>query len=177
MTDHNALQTSLVKTLNEEWFQYLIEELQSIVTETVFASNMELLKGKWLVGQTVENHVEKFTRAEIYGTKINSIISKKLDCSETAVKYCRLFYKSYSALDWSTALTSLPEGKAITWHKIVNVYLSDKPKGDDPEADCPHQQVEILVRCARCRERLAFRKQGRDSVVDLAKITNSEGEK
>ncbi len=175
MAGHNALDISLVKTLNEEWFQYLIEELQSIITETVFASNMEILKGKWFVGQAIEKNLERFSRAEIYGAKVNNIIAKRLNCSETTVKYCRLFYKSYPAIDWSTALTSLPEGKNITWHKIVNQYLPEKSKSeeDNPEQECQHEKVEILIRCARCRERLAFRVQDKNSSIDLTKLANN----
>ncbi|MCK4359119.1 MAG: hypothetical protein KAW92_10350 [Candidatus Cloacimonetes bacterium] len=40
-----------------------------------------------------------------------------MQCSEQDIKRCSHFRKKYPDLD------ELPEGKAISWHKIVNKYL------------------------------------------------------
>ena len=82
----------------------------------------------------------------------------------------RDIYRSLQFYDKYPELNELPEGKNITWNKLVTKYLPTKNVNPDGETDCPHRQVEILIRCARCRERLAFRRQGRDSSVDLASI-------
>ena len=157
--------------ITSEWFQALIEECKTTIIERRYRSATELLKMKWSLGDRILEDVGKFERAQIYGRQIIVTVSRALDCSEREIYRCIQFRKKYPEID------NLPEGKAITWHKIVNIYLPDHPTatGKDPEdTPCPHRQVEILIRCARCRERLGFRKVGRDSVVDLGKIIREE---
>ena len=163
------VEQSKFNLITAEWFQVLISDCKDTIIERRCIIAEELIKMKWEIGDRILQDVESFERANLYGRQIIVTVSKALDCSEREIYRCIQFRKKYPDL------TILPEGKAITWHKIVNIYLPDKTKdADDPDAACPHQQLEIIVRCARCRERLAFRKQGRDSVVDLAKIIREE---
>ncbi len=155
--------------INAEWFKALIEECKDTIIERRYRIAAELLDMKWQIGDRILEDVDKFERLGISGGKMCHAVSLALNCSKREIYRCIQFRKKYPNLN------DLPGGKEITWHDIVNIYLSDKPKDpDDPDAPCPHQQVEILVRCARCRERLAFRRQGRDSVIDLAKLIKEE---
>jgi len=171
MASHNALQVSLTKTLNEEWFQALIEDCKDTIIEKRFIISEELIKMKWEVGDRILQDIGKFERSRIYGRQIIVTVSKALSCSEREIYRCVQFRKKYPELK------TLPEGKAITWHKIVNTYLPDHPTttGKDPEDPlCPHRQLEILIRCVRCRERLGFRRVGGEEMVDLGEIIDSE---
>lgn len=157
--------------ITSEWFKSLIDDCRTNIIERRYRIASELLELKWYIGDRILQEVGNFERAQIYGKKITTCVSQSLNCSKREIERCIQFRKKYPNLD------NLPGGKEITWHKIVNQYLPDKPKDvDDPPSSCPHRQVEILIRCARCRERLGFRRQGRDSSVDLGKITNLEGE-
>jgi len=172
------MQTELVEQnkfnlLTSQWFQALIEDCKDTIIEKRFIIAEELIKMKWEIGDRILQDTGNFERAQIYGRQIIVTVSKALDCSEREIYRCLQFRKKYPELN------NLPEGKNITWHKIVNQYLSDKPKDeDDPEKECQHEKVEILIRCARCRERLAFRVQDKNSVIDLADIiSNNKGER
>jgi len=153
--------------ITSEWFQALIDDCKTNIIERRYRIATELLELKWYIGDRILQDIGKFERAQIYGKQIVMLVSKSLNCSDRELYRCIQFRKKYPNLN------ELPEGKKISWHKIVNKYLPEKTKGDAPASSCPHRQVEILIRCARCRERLAFRRQGRDSSVDLGKLINT----
>ena len=156
--------------INSEWFKHLVDELKTNIIERRYRIASELLELKWYIGDRILQDIGSFERSKVYGKQVVMLVSESLNCSERELYRCIQFRKKYPDLD------NLPEGKKISWHKIVNKYLSNKPTaGKDPEdAPCPHRHLEILIRCARCRERLGFRKVGRDSVVDLGKIIKAE---
>ena len=155
--------------ITSEWFKALIDECRDTIIEKRFIIAEELIKMKWEIGDRILQDTGNFERAQIYGKQIVSLVAKSLDCSERELYRCIQFRKKYPELN------NLPEGKNITWHKIVNYYLSDKPKDDDDtEEECQHEKVEILIRCAKCRERLGFRVQDKNSVIDLAELTTGE---
>ena len=170
------MQTEIVEQnkfelITSEWFRALIDDCKTNIIERRYRIASELLELKWYIGDRILQDVGNFERSKIYGKQIVSLVAKSLDCSERELYRCIQFRKKYPKL------TDLPEGKNITWHKIVNQYLSDKPKDEDnPEEECQHEKVEILIRCARCRERLGFRVQDKNSSIDLTKLTNN-GEK
>ena len=147
--------------INSEWFQALIEACKDTIIEKRYIITEELIKMKWEIGDRILQDVGNFERAKIYGKQIVSLVSKSLDCSERELYRCIQFRKKYPELN------NLPEGKNITWHKIVNKYLPEKSKDDNPEKECQHEKVEILIRCAKCRERLAFRVQDKNNSKDL----------
>ena len=152
--------------ITSEWFYVLIEDCKTTIVEKRYRVAIEVLEMKWQLGDRILQDTGNFERAQIYGRQIIVTVSKALDCSEREIYRCIQFRKKYPELN------DLPEGKNITWHKIVNQYLPEKSKSeeDNPEQECQHEKVEILIRCARCRERLAFRVQDKNSVIDLASI-------
>lgn len=154
--------------LTSEWFQALIEECRDIIVERRYRIATELLEMKWQIGDRILEDTEKFEKLGISGGKVCHIVSQALSCSKREIERCVQFRKKYPNLD------KLPEGKNITWHKIVNIYLPEKSNNNPEEEECQHKIVEILVRCASCRERLAFRKQGINSSINLAGLINLE---
>ncbi len=152
--------------VRDENYQFLVEQIKATITEAVHNSRWFLVEGYWNVGKLIR---EKFTGNNL--TKQLQTLAVDVGISERTLWYCIQFYDRYPSLD------TVPEGKNITWNKLITKYLPIKTTGKDSEdTPCPHRQVEILIRCARCRERLGFRKAGRDSVVDLGEIIGSEGE-
>jgi len=111
----------------KDWYPHFIEELRAIIVETLFNSRIELIKGKWEIGKLIEENVGNFNRAEIYGEKINEKIAKSLKCSDREIRSCRQFFRvfseKYKTKDVETVFPHLPEGKNISWRKIVHKYL------------------------------------------------------
>ena len=62
----------------EEWYQNFIEECKAIVVETEFCSRLEIIKGKWLLGEAILQANENFERKKIYGSEIVSHVAESL---------------------------------------------------------------------------------------------------
>jgi hypothetical protein len=140
----------MTKIISQEWFIQLKEEIQSIHTETIFISRIELLKGKWLIGQAIEEKVGDFTRAEVYGEKINDLLSAGLGISSRELQRCRLFYRNFKMGDWDNVVAKLPEGKNISWNKVLNLLNKPKEIGEEEETECKHENV--LIKCLDCKK-------------------------
>jgi len=100
-----------------DWYQSLVDDCKAIITEAVFNSRWALVEGYHMLGERIatENNLE---RSEIYGKKILTGLSKSLDTSERTLYRAIQFYEKYPDLD------NLPEGKNISWNKIITKYLS-----------------------------------------------------
>ena len=169
------MQTEIVEQnkfdlINSEWFKHLVDELKTNIIERRYRIASELLELKWYIGDRILQDIGSFERSKVYGKQVVILVSESLNCSERELYRCIQFRKKYPDLD------NLPEGKKISWHKIVNKYLPEKTRKDGSDPPCPHRHLEILIRCATCRERLGFRRQGREAPVDLGEIIDSEGE-
>ena len=106
----------------QEWYQSLVEDCQSIITESVFTSRWTLIKGYHLLGMRILEENDNFERSKIYGKKICSQVSNSLGKSRQTIQRAVQFATKYPDLD------SLPEGKNITWHKICNNLLPEAKK-------------------------------------------------
>ena len=133
--------------LSEDWFIQLQEEIKSIQVETIFISRIELLKGKWLIGQVIEDKVGDFKRAEIYGEKINEVLAYGLGVSSRELERCRQFYRKYTFKVWDKALANLPEGKNISWNKVLRLLTNPRQK-EIEDKECKHEKV--LIKCLDC---------------------------
>jgi len=119
---------ALIKNLkDQDWYKALLEEINATIVETITLSREAVLQGKWLVGKLIEDAVQDFNRANIYGAKINALLARDLRWSEREISRCRKFYKKFPADSWDKALRKLPGGKELSWHKMVVQYLPDNP--------------------------------------------------
>lgn len=134
--------------LDTEWFQALKDEIESIHTETIFNSRIELLKGKWAIGEAIESEVGKFERAEIYGEKINELLAEGLGISPRELQRCRQFYRKYSEKDWDKVVAILPDGKNISWNKVL--ALLGKQREGKEDIVCNHER--FLIKCLDCKK-------------------------
>ena len=115
-----SMKNELVKVGNiladQEWYQHLIEDCKAIITERKFNASWKLIQCKWEIGDRILKENDNFERAKIYGKEIVRRVALSLNARKREIYLCIQFRKKYPDLN------ELPEGKAITWHKIVHKY-------------------------------------------------------
>ncbi|MCJ7445733.1 MAG: hypothetical protein MUO26_14630, partial [Methanotrichaceae archaeon] len=121
-----ASQIEIITDVTQEpWYVLLVDDCNAIVTEAVFISRWALVEGYHLLGERIvtENNLD---RKEIYGKKILQRVGESIGISLTTLYYAIQFYEKYPNLD------EVPEGKNISWHKLVNHYLPSPLKTETP---------------------------------------------
>ena len=103
----------------------LLEELKGIVTEGVFTSRWALIETYHKVGQILVEHETELPIKEV---------ATELKMKERVLFQCRQFFRTYPDIN------KLPNGKAISWHKIANQLLPT------PKADKPTEEEKLLKR-------------------------------
>lgn len=117
-----------------EWYGALVDECKAIITEAVFTSRWALVEGYWHLGQRIANE-NNLDRKEVYGKKILSELSKSIGVGE------RTIYRAIQAYEKFPSLDKIPDGKSITWNKLITKYLPEQPgKEDHPTTrhHCPN---------------------------------------
>ena len=114
--------------ITQEWYQALVDECKAIITEAVHNSRWDLIEGYWNLGKRIreENNLK---REDIYRKKILSDLSKSIEIGERTV------YRAIQAYDKYPDINTLPEGKNITWNKLITIYL--------PEVNLPTKEIII----------------------------------
>jgi hypothetical protein len=121
--------------ISRDWYGRLVDECRSIVVEHRFASNWALVEGYWNLGKRLreEGNVRKWKRGET--ESVVKRISSDIHVSVRTIYHALAAYDKYPDMD------KLPEGKAISWHKLVNKYLY---KHNDGTGDQIHKAVITL---------------------------------
>jgi len=135
---------------DQDWYQELITECSAILVEKGYNARIEIIEGKWLLGDRIiaeEGNFKKFG----YGDKIVEKLSKQLDISESHLWKILQFRRKYEA--WDDVLSKLPHGKAISWHHVCQELLPSAERKVEP-TDCHH----TFVRCEKCNKRLRYDK-------------------
>ena len=104
-----------------EQYQLFVEQLKATITEAVHNSRWFLVEGYWNVGKQIR---EYFT--EDITNQLQSI-AVDVGIGERTLWYAVQFYDAYPLL------ANVPEGKNITWTKLITKYLSkakEKPLDD-----------------------------------------------
>lgn len=146
----------------QDWYQRLADDCRSIIVERGFNARWEVIQAKHEVGSRVATDTEydKF-RGTPEGRAIIIQLSEDIQWSAKEIYLCIQFFEKYPSL--SGASETLPEGKAISWHKIANLYLADKPRqvkmGEETEP--VKDEFEDLKQ--------ALEKRIRDSIEEVAK--------
>ncbi len=108
--------------ITELWYNSLIEELNDIIVETSFTSRWALVEGYHTVGTRILQENDNFERSKIYSEKIAQRVAESLGKSERTINYAIKFAQLYPDLNMLT------EGKNISWHHIINKYLTTGEK-------------------------------------------------
>ncbi len=118
-----------------KWYSVLVEDCQSIITEAVYISRWALVEGYHNLGKRILEDHDNFERAKIYGEKIVQGLADSLGMSSRILWYAMQFVQKYPDL------SKVPEGKNITWNKIITKYLTTQ-KENQPAQDykitCPN---------------------------------------
>jgi hypothetical protein len=132
-------ETNIITT--EDWFQSLTDDIRSAWTEGVYQSRWLLIETMSVVGKRILEEKGKVKNIrELCNTVANSIGK-----SESTI------YKAVEFAEKYPDLEKLPEGKNISWHKIVNLYLAP------PKEVCEHKGDFSVVyitkyRCDECQK-------------------------
>ena len=123
--------------MGTEWYQSLISDCKGIISEAVFISRWALVEGYHNLGKRILEEHDNFERKKIYGEKIVQDLAFSLGMSSRILWYAIQFVNKYPDL------TTVPEGKNITWNKIITKYLTTSKEPDQPAQD-------YIVRCPVC---------------------------
>jgi len=110
--------------ITESWFTTLIEDCKDIVVEHEFASRWALVEGYHTLGSRILAENDNFEREKIYGQDIVQRVAISLQKRPRTIYYAVKFASLYPDLNL------LNEGKNLSWHHIINKYLTageDKP--------------------------------------------------
>jgi len=143
------MQTGLKLYKTEDWYQFLVEECKSIVTETTFSANELVIKGKWLLGERVIDDEKKlnvnFKDKKYYSDRGEGVIdnlAEDIGISPRELRRCIQFCIKYPELVMHDHLSLEPfnkEGKTISWFKIANLYL--------PETTVKETNLDENIKC------------------------------
>jgi hypothetical protein len=122
-------------------YNYFIEELQAILVEGVYNSNLELIQTYHQFGQRI---YEEMQRDNVYGQKLTERIAKDLGKSQRTIQKCVRFAKDCPNLD--DFLSAVDEGKSISWRKIANHYLVEP---SETKEVVPVEPVNNIAECIR----------------------------
>ena len=109
----NALQ------LNDQWYVSLIDDCRDIIVETEFTSRWALVEGYHLLGNRILQEYENFKRVRMEDKSLVESVAESLGKKSRTIYYAIQFAREYPNLNL------LPEGKNISWHHVINKYLTD----------------------------------------------------
>mgnify|MGYP001609528808 CR=1 FL=1 len=109
----------MTELANQEWYNQLIEDCKDIVTETEFTSKWALVEGYHSLGARILTEYENFQRLRMPDTELIATVAISLNKRPRTVYYAVQFARMYPDLNL------LKEGKNISWHHIINKYLTD----------------------------------------------------
>ena len=95
------------------WYSQLVEDCQSIITETIFNSRWALIEGYKELGDRILKDLDKEPI-----TKLVQRVGVSLGKGRSTIWYAVQFAKTYPDIN------KLPDGKNSSWHKICNNLLS-----------------------------------------------------
>jgi hypothetical protein len=122
----------------QDWYKALVDDLKSILTEGVYKVRSDIIEMKWEIGDRLVKAKEELkdlaTRVTELATRVTldlSRISEEVKISSRELERCIAFREKFPTLKqmWAT----VPEGKNISWHKLVNKYIDfTTPKPEIP---------------------------------------------
>lgn len=121
----------------EKWYQELVDDCHAIITEAIYISRWALVEGYHNLGKRILEEHDNFERAKIYGEKIVQGLAESLNMSSRVLWYAVRFVQKYPDL------SKVPEGKNITWSKIITKYLTTGSR-------TTQQEYEYTVTCPQC---------------------------
>jgi N6-adenosine-specific RNA methylase IME4 len=103
-----------------EWYQSLVDDCKAIVTEAVFTSRWALVEGYWNLGKRIreEDGLKKWSQNE--AGRVLQDLANLIGISSRTIHYALQAYDKYPEIG------NIPEGKNITWNKLITKYLPER---------------------------------------------------
>lgn len=126
---------TIKELVNQEWYIGLVEECKAIITEAVFTSRWALVEGYWKLGERIreEKGLKKWAQGE--AGEVLQGLAKDLSISTRTLHYALQAYEKFPDLG------SIPEGKNITWNKLITQYLPEQKKS---EVELPKEKFNVI---------------------------------
>ena len=105
-----------------EWYEYLIDDCKSIIVETNHIIEWTRLEKYHELGKRILQDTDKAPLKDLVQR-----VARDIKLSNRTVYYAVQFAEQYPTLK------DLPEGKAISWRKMVNKYLPKQSKKNKEE--------------------------------------------
>ena len=121
--------------VQEDWYHQLKEECEAIITERDFNARMEIVEGKWELGQKITQTHENMDRKKIYGKKIIENLSNDIGVSSSNLFSTVQFYKQFPEETFELATEKFPWGKETSWYKITQKYLGSKKEKEEQKKE------------------------------------------
>ena len=112
----------------KEWFNETIEDLKAINIEYTYLERQSRIKKYWEIGQAIRAQVPLFEQEKLFGRNIIKLVAKSINLSPRLMYDVMKFVDMYDTFE---EVENLPEGKNLTWTKIVENYLREN-KGSRP---------------------------------------------
>jgi hypothetical protein len=109
----------IIPLQNEQWYTTLIEDCKDIAVETEFTSKWALVEGRHLLGKRILEEYDNFQRLRMPDSELVQRIAISISRQKRTVYYCIEFARKFPDL------SLLPEGKNVSFHHIINKYLTD----------------------------------------------------
>ena len=110
----------------QDWYQSLVDDCKAIITEAVFNSRWALVEGYHMLGARIVT--DKDYQRHVTGNGANlQDLANSIRISPRSLYYAIQFYEKYPSLD------TVPEGKNISWNKLLTKYLPDQRNSETPE--------------------------------------------
>jgi|SRR3990172_2029204 len=125
-----------MELVTQEWYQTLVDECKAIITEAIFTSRWALVEGYWNLGKRIreDNLAQEYSKGN--KTFVQDL-ARNLSISE------RTIYYSLQAFDHFPDIGKMPEGKNLTWNKLITKYLPE-PKENIIEISLPEGKYNII---------------------------------
>jgi len=103
------------EVMPQERWASLVEDCKQIIVEHLTVSREAVIEMKWYLGDRLLEEGEQAI------TPLLQRVAEEIHIGERDLWYCFAFRKKFPRLEelWSQA----PEGKNISWHKLVNHYI------------------------------------------------------
>jgi len=128
----------------EEKLEQLVEEIRSILTESVFSARMTLLEAKHLVGETIYKN-PLYKKSGKGSGKLIKELAKRLGRSERDIYLCIHFYEKFPKIE---LVVQTLKGKKndITWAATRRLLEGEEQM---KEHICEWETIE---RCKICKK-------------------------
>lgn len=109
------------EVIPENEFEELVEDCKCIITESVTNVRQSVIECKWEIGNRLFESGEERIRPYLNRLAI------EIHLGERDLYHCLAFRRKYP--DLKQMWNDLPEGKNISWHKLINNYVDfEMPK-------------------------------------------------